>query len=370
MLSITETLGGVMTVLLIPEDRAAFKRCRRAWDFEVPWRRNLEPVADRDWLDNDRAIRDALAVYYFPGMWDWSRAVVLPLVAQALDKALARQDGTALRRLLGGYLDWAPAVERLSPILVEVDYEVDITEPSRRDQALLTRAGENVRYRGRVDLLAVDKFDAYWIVRHQVVDRWTPMEMLIRDEELVTACWAWEQFYLGTSIAGTIHNELRIPADFEPDAAQVTTPSAASHQRGIPHSDASGGGRSIPQHRRLYAQANEPAQPERVTRDLGPWFRRTWIRRDRAEIDRAGRQLAMEARHILDPDVTVYPSPSEAACCRCSFVAPCQALYEGEDAEAVLATSYRPRPPDAPVQGRLGGATWSTGRGAAPPPFS
>ena len=36
-------------------------------------------------------MRDALAVYYFPGMWDWDRDVRLPLVAQELERALTRQ---------------------------------------------------------------------------------------------------------------------------------------------------------------------------------------------------------------------------------------------------------------------------------------
>jgi hypothetical protein len=394
-----------MTVILTPGERAEFKRCRRAWDLGAPVRRNLEPVQTPAALDMDRLIRDALAVYYFPGMWDWSRIVVLPLVSQALEKGLGRlrsgsgpsrssgssgsagssgssgssgsagsdaEDVVALRRLLAGYLDWAPSIERLAPVLVEVDYEVDLADPDQPDMALRTRTGDNIRYRGRIDVLAMDEHDAYWIVQHRVVDRWTPLELLIRDEETTAACWAWEQYYLGMSITGTIHNELRVPSDFEPDTEPSAPQSNAStHERGgIPQSDGSGGGRSIPQHRRLYARSSEPEQQERVVRDIGPWFRRTWIRRPRAEIDQAGRQLATEARRILDPDVSVYPSPSELACGHCPFVAPCQALYEGEDAEAILADSYRPRPSVELVEGRLGGVTWSTGRGAAPPRFS
>jgi adenine-specific DNA glycosylase len=105
----------------------------------------------------------------------------------------------------------------------------------------------------------------------------------------------------------------------------------------------------------LYAQAREPAVLARVERDVGPWFRRTWVRRTREEVAQAGRQLATEARQMFDPDAAVYPSPSPA-CRRCAFDAPCQALY-------------RPRVHDD-VAGRLGGVTWSVGRGAAPPQFS
>jgi hypothetical protein len=42
-------------------------------------------------------------------------------------------------------------------------------------------------------------------------------------------------------------------------------------------------------------------------------------------------------------------------------------MNRGENAEAMLATRYRPRPPDALEEGRLGGMSWGMGRGAAPP---
>ena len=377
-----------MTAILTPAERSSFKACRRAWDLGARGRRNLEPAATGRPLDEDRLLRDALAVYYFPGMWDWSRAIVLPLVTQALTKAVAHERdhlgsqlppdfeerAANMAQLLAAYLEWAPSVERLAPVLVEVDYEVDMPDPSRPDTGLLTAAGDYVRYRGRVDLLAVDEHDAYWVLRHRVVEDWTDFEALLRDEEAVAACWAWEHFYIGMQIAGTIHNELRLPGGTEADGAGPrprTTPHPSSrHERGgVPQHEGSGGGRSIPQHRRLYAQANEPDEPERTVRDDGPWFRRTWIRRSRAEIEQAGRQLAGEALEILGGSVAVFPSPSEPTCGPCPFRAPCLAMYEGGDAEAILAADYRPRAPGELVEGRLGGVSWSTGRGAAPPRF-
>ena|GEM_PF-5437789 len=45
-------------------------------------------------LDLDRAVRDGLAVYYFPGRWEWDRAVVRPLAFAALEKTLRGQDST------------------------------------------------------------------------------------------------------------------------------------------------------------------------------------------------------------------------------------------------------------------------------------
>jgi hypothetical protein len=373
------------TQVLTPEERAEFKRCRRAWDLGAGTRRGLEPIDWPERIEADRLMRDALAVYYFPGMWDWSRSVVLPLVMQSLEKGLEgtrdrlpsrrladfEAEAAALRRLLRAYFEWAPGLEQLSPVLVEVDCEADLIDPDEAETALRTLGGAAVRYRGRVDLLAIDEHDAYWVVQHRVVERWTPLEHLLRDENVMAACWTWERFYLGMRIAGTIHNELRVPADFEAEAGMAGPPTSGetTGRRGLRQSEGSGGGRSIGQHRRLYAQSREPLEPERVVRDLAGWFRRTWIRRSPDEISRAGQQLAIEARLMLDPAAATYPSPSDEACPACRFRAPCEALYAGEDAEAILGEQYRHRSEVAPVQGRLGGVTWSTGRGAAPPRF-
>jgi hypothetical protein len=215
-----------MTFVITPDDRSSFGRCRRQWDFGATERGNLEPAAPPDGPDLGRAVRDALDIYYFPGMWDWDRRVTLPLVIQGFDRAVSAQRerlgaaaGAAAwdaaldtgRSLLGRYFDWAPGVDLFSPVLVEGEYEVNVPDPDRPAAGLVTAAGEAVRFRGRVDMLAVDRHDAYWIVRHRVTGGdWLPDAQLLGDEEAAAACWAWENFYLGMTIAGTVYNELRL----------------------------------------------------------------------------------------------------------------------------------------------------------------
>ena len=74
----------------------------------------------------------------------------------------------------------------------------------------------------QVDLLAVDDTDEYWVVCHQIVEDWQDAETFIRDEAALAACWAWEQDYLGMTIAGTIHNEVRTagPLQLPSDSAR------------------------------------------------------------------------------------------------------------------------------------------------------
>ena len=102
--------------------------------------------------------------------------------------------------------------------------------------------------------------------------------------------------------------------------------------------------------------------------ESGDWFRRTWIRRTRAEVDGVGARLSAEALDMLEPGLALYPSPSPEHCGPCYFRAPCLAINEGNDPGPILAAGYQQREFDRPEEGRLGGGSWSMNRGAAPPP--
>src|ERR671918_37910 len=177
-----------MGFVLRPSDRLCFRRCRRPWAFGSRLRRNLEPAPTPFAPDLEQALRDALAVYYFPGMWEWDRSVVRPLVAQELD---------------GHYLEWAPSVDRFWPVRVATDFDVQVPDWRAPGQDLVSPAGEPIRYQGRVDMLVVDEHDAYWVVRHRLArDRFSDFDLLALDDGLVAAGWAWEIFYLGMRVAG------------------------------------------------------------------------------------------------------------------------------------------------------------------------
>jgi hypothetical protein len=373
-----------MAYRFTPADRGAFKRCRRQWDFGARERQRYEPAQPAATADLELAVRDALAVYYFPGMWDWQRSVVLPLVLAGFARSVGRgppageEELAAAEALLRRYFEWAPGVDRFSPIQVEHPFEVNLPDPAGGDRELVLADGRPVRYQGRVDLLAGDEHDRYWVVAHRLVDRFGAAGDLLLDEELVAACWALEQVYPGMRIAGTVHNELRranLPVGMDqppPKAAPSRSPwrrLRRRHERGLPQHEASGGGRSLPYARRGAARAR-PADPAEVEVQGDGAFRRTRVLRDRAELAAMGARLAAEALEMVDPDVRLYPSPSPEHCGTCQFVAPCLATERGgDDVRAVLEAGYRDRGPERAEPGRLGAATWGTGRGAAPPRF-
>jgi hypothetical protein len=58
--------------------------------------------------------------------------------------------------------------------------------------------GVPIRYRGRIELLALDGHDAYWLVQHRVVPEMSEdVNYLLLDEQGVSYCWAWEKVSSG-----------------------------------------------------------------------------------------------------------------------------------------------------------------------------
>ncbi|HTJ74803.1 MAG TPA: PD-(D/E)XK nuclease family protein [Acidimicrobiales bacterium] len=349
-----------MVHVLTASDRQAFKRCRRAWDFGSPLRQNLEPADLGPTVDLARAIGDALAVWYFPGMWEWDRSIVRPLAVEGYRRAVAGWPaGTEAvvgigERLLDRYFEWSQTVDLFTPVRVETDFQVSIPDPADPLHDLVGAGDEAVHFAGRVDLLVVDELDRYWLVTHRTSDRWADVDELLLDERAASYCWAWERAFLGMNLAGTVHTELRTDVDVRslaPVPPLGTTAPVA-----------------VAGHRRMYVRAGDVEGPA-ITREGDDAVRRTWIRRGLVEMERVRHKLGVEAREMTADRVAVYPTPAWDSCSACRFRSPCLALDTGEDVSELLATAYRPRPPATPEEGRLGTITWSIGRGAAPPTF-
>src|ERR1700748_1612713 len=323
-----------MPVTVTEAERASFLRSDRPWDVAAGMRQtmrpNLEPATPPAAPDLARAIRDALAVYYFPGMWDWDNAVRLPLVGQELDRTLEGEACDEARALLKRYIRWAPNVDRFAPVLVETDFEATVLDPDgaavgtaggggargRRAAAPVAGGGEPIRYRGRIDLMAVDQHDAYWIVRHRLVDGdWPATEELIKDEEALAACWAGGHCSLGMAVTATIYNELSRTRGHGRPWLRL-----GAARRAVRQHEPSGGGRSIPQHRRMYARAREPARVKPGEQRTGPGVRRTWLRHDPDDVAAAGRRLGHDIAEMARQDGAVYPETSDQPCPACPYL--------------------------------------------------
>jgi hypothetical protein len=375
-----------MPEIIRAQERAVFKRCRRAWDFGSRSRQNYEPLVPGKAFDVEKAVHDALALWYFPGMWEWDRQLVRGFAMEGFHKSMRKQlDGYAAvadvseaqdeewqaqaaagEQLLERYFAWAPGVDAFSPVRVDTDFDANVPDPMANGVDLVAPGGGPLHYQGRVDALVVDAYDAYWIVDHRVVTgEWEPLSQLLLDEQGIGACWAWEIFYYGMKIAGTIYNELRLDAPESPAGAVVTEPPTSSlpvaPEPDLPAYDVTG-------RRRMYMEAAR-LPTERVGVSGNEAFRRTRITRTRAELEACGRQIADEALEMTSSGLVVYPSPSVANCAPCAYRDPCIALNIGTDEHAILKANFRERGPEEIVEGRLGGVTWSMNRGARPPKF-
>ncbi|MBA2282161.1 MAG: hypothetical protein H0W25_13165 [Acidimicrobiia bacterium] len=182
-------------VAITADERAAFKRCRRAWDLGARTRRALEPVDTPAPIDDPA--REALAVHYFPGMWAWDRAIVRPLVLKAAGAAAP---------FVERYVDWAAALDDFEPLRVEFDFDARVPDPGG-DGDLAAPDGRAVHYQGRVNALVVDGDGAHWLLAHRF-GPWTDADVLRLDEAAATAAWAWEQTFLDATVHGVLYNEL------------------------------------------------------------------------------------------------------------------------------------------------------------------
>ena len=148
---------GMAVVAITATERAAFKRCRRAWDLGARVRRGLEPV-DGGARAAEHPAREALAVHYFPGMWAWDRTIVRPLVLQAAGTAADVR--RALRRLGGGR-------RRLRAPPGRVRLRRAASRTRGGDGDLAAPDGRAVHYQGRAHALVVDDDRAHWLLVHR-----------------------------------------------------------------------------------------------------------------------------------------------------------------------------------------------------------
>jgi hypothetical protein len=334
-----------------PWERELFTRCRRAWDLSARERQNWEPAIPARVFDFDEAVRDALAVYYFPGMWDWSRTIVRPLATEAFLKAMRKQrdaymaatgllspdqeaaweDAVARgQAMLEAYYEWAIEVDKFSAVQVETLFDVTVPDPYELDVGLLTHEGRGINYRLRIDMVVVDEHELYWLVDHRIVrGDWPELDHQLLDEQMLTRSWAWELGFLAR-ITGTIHNELRLPGPGEPSPADRPAQSWGDID-------------VIDRGTRLVRRQTAAGR-----------FRRTQIPRERAEIEGAGLRVATEVRDMTRAGIPCYPTPASNRCQACRYRSPCIALMQGEDPLPTLELGFRPRTAPDFEEGRLG----------------
>lgn len=346
----------------------SFRQCRRAWDLGARVRQNYVPRVPAP-FDFQQAVRDALAVYYFPAMDDWDRAIVRPLALKAVDRSMAdsraayeqhaplteqqleayehhRALGQALMR---NYFAWAAEMDDFDSIFADYQVWAPIADPAEPDRDLGTLDERPIRHLGRIDQLIGEPDDEFWVVHNRFVrGGWSDDDTLIDDEIARGHCWALQAAYPQLLLAGTITNELRLDGQLEAKPPTVFVERDKREMNGRRHINYH---RSpLTPHERL---SSPDAAGDRVSDDSvadqldNGLFRRTVVRRSQASIAAAGLRIARDVIEMRHDDLPVPPTFSDAHCPTCTFKAPCDAREADGDWRSVLDAGYRQRSGDA-----------------------
>jgi hypothetical protein len=355
------------TFILRPRELRKFRRCRREWDFGSQVRqRYAQKMPSMDAIF-DKAIRDAMAVYYFPAMDDWSRDIVRPLTLKGFERSmkegrvahekfapLTTEEQEAFdayvplgAAMLKNYFAWAAALDDFDSIFADHDIWAPIPDPTQPTFDLGTPDGRQIRYMGRMDQLIADPDDELWIVDHRVVrGEWTDADELINDEVMRSHCWHTQVAYPQMLIAGTITNELRV--DGQLDAPPPSDVVERDQRTMI-------GSRRVNTRRSPVAldpTSNPAARSAATNEDFialqqdNGLFRRTVIRRNQETLRNTSLRVAEDAMVIREPDVAVFPTFS-SFCQQCEFKAPCDAMEAGGDWQSVLDAQFYRRDEDS-----------------------
>lgn len=354
-------MGG-WTIVVRPKEMEVFRSCRRKWDFESRLRQNLVPIKYERSFDFDLAMHQALAVWYFPAMDDWSRVIVRPVALKGFERKM-QEDRAAYEEqypmtpeldeawtkyvklgqaVLNRYFDWATTADDFDSILSDEDIWTAVPDPDNPENDLGSAdAKREIRYFGRVDQVMSTPDDEYWVVTHRIVwDNFLDEDELLNDPQTLLGQRALEIAYPQLRIAGTVYNELRIGRDELEGVAPSPEPA------GVDIRDHSKGARHLNFRRvasAIESKYVDDGSDHVIQREGNDYIRRTYITRSRATLEPISRQMATDALLVRDPDIEIYPDPSPEKCGACAFVIPCRMLDEGLDIADHMADNFRPR---------------------------
>lgn len=348
-------------------DRIAFKSCRRQWDILSDNRQGRKPIETPRPLDFGQAFHAGMATFYSPTTWSRTLSEDRPIMvaaAIASFKQVMIANKARYLELTGKealedeqqeefvedmelgpgmflhYFDYVQRhnLDRFTPIQTELGFTIDIF--TDKEIALffphLFQEGCRIVYEGRIDCLVLNEWGEYWIVDWKTGSMRALMSdiaFLELDEQLISYNWAVGTI-LGIPIAGNIYAQIlkayplplpalantRLGRNFSTNKQNPTSYDIVVKQL-------TEAGESLD----LYADYLNYLKLEGMD-----YVRRTPMHRNRHELDMIGQNIKMEVLDQLDPNLRIYPSPSEFKCKYCSVRPVCIGMNDGSDVEFIL----------------------------------
>ncbi|MCJ2520507.1 MAG: PD-(D/E)XK nuclease family protein [Candidatus Thermoplasmatota archaeon] len=346
-----------MQYVIRTSDRAAFKRCRRRWNWSSHLRSNLEPTRTAEPLWTGTGIHFALEDYHGHNRYgspsDAFRAFTE--ACRKLPKRLAylpdgwREELDLALGMLDYYLVWLEGRDPLKTYWingkpqVEVHWEIEIPWDENSPFAWRLDPGDTIVHRGRFDRVVIDEHGRLWIVEYKSAKRFEVLHFET-DGQCSTYSWSGSCLY-DQEISGIIYQQHRKDVPDEPkflkssgkystNKSQLTT--SRLYRKALIN---------------LYGDIDiVPSDNikmlnllhEQETEDSDKFVRRDRIERSPQQIQAEGAKILLELEDLVNDELPLYPSPTRD-CSYCPFVGPCVAFDDGSDWEELLSASTKQR---------------------------
>lgn len=326
-------------------DRITFKRCRWKWDFTSGLRRHLVPKESYNkntWFGTGIhfALEDyhgykrfsspmhGFQAYYnvyaehFPELMPLEHEELLELGLLMLDYyPLWLKQRNEYETL---WIDGVPQVE--------VEFSIEIPE-------LTEYAGRKVVYQGALDRVVLDAYGRLWIMDYKTASRFDT-DKLELDPQVSAYCWAAEQHY-NRPVEGMIYLQMKKAVPKMPkttrtglsvDKRQYTTYNLfkiAMEEQGIVEPDIP------PKYREYlaYLAEQETLEGDRFIR----WDK---VRRNDYYKQHEYAMIVVEGYDMLNPNLLMYPNPTNGCAHDCDFRSVCMARHDGSDWEWLLEAEF------------------------------
>lgn len=392
-------------------ERRSFRGCRRRWswifqdlwyppttakplEFGVAYHKACEFWYDPDFWGNDRDIRKIETLHVFrveceKQLKDFKSKVATGQVQQYETDEEVERDYKERIELGQGMLQemFKTSAEldhdTYAPVGVEVKFEVPITdengqtiwckcnrcwkrwveyakpevdgEPCTDPVKVDNWDGDTykhwkglpVTYGGRIDMLAQDIYDRYWIfdwktaARLSTGDPGSPDDYLWFDDQITSYCWAlWT---LGIDVAGFVYHEQKKAMAEEPEPLKRPYKGALFSQNRQKTYDYEVYKKTVSENDPQGYAAGLYDEYIQFLEDNNVFYKRHTIHRNEEELKAAGIQIAWEADDITNPKTRLYKSSGRYSCGFCAFKEPCLAKDRGEDYLYALETLFEKR---------------------------
>ena len=334
-------------------DRAAFKRCRRRWNWSSSMGKNLEENISRGPLWMGTGFHFALEDYHGYNKYGHPAEAFREFV-KACRKAPGKgvpgdfEELTSLcTGMLNYYVEWLKNRDTLQTYWVdgvpqvEVKFEIPLPLP---EQVLFKSGYDEIRYQGTIDRVVIDEHERLWLLDHKTAKQFV-MSHFETDPQITSYCWAAAAGLFDKEIAGFIYQQYKkiIPEEPEPlksgkiSTAKSLVTTHALYRRAL--INLYGSITSAPVANVEYL--NSLAEQEGPDEDSV--IRRDYVYRTHQQLEAEGEKILQEAIEMLDPGLSLYPNPTRDCTWDCGFLNACILKDCGDDYETELALTTEQR---------------------------